>query len=305
MPSSEAIAAMAQIRQLMASIPPFGLETDFPQLRALQKAALPPLPHDVPMQSLDIDGLHAERLTPTHPGGDHTVLLVHGGGYVGNSAASVRGFAAQLASAAACQVVSVDYRLAPEHPYPAALEDVLTAYRWLLREGTSGQNIVLCGDSAGGGLSIATALALRDNGEELPGAVVGVSPWIDLALTGRSVQEKADIDVMLRQADLAYCAQVYAGSEVVTHPYISPLYADLHGFPPLVIHVGSDELLRDDSTRLAARAREAGVDVTLKVWDGLFHSFTFMAGMGIPEADQSLRDIADSIGRRWAAAAHS
>jgi monoterpene epsilon-lactone hydrolase len=220
-----------------------------------------------------------------------TVLLyLHGGGYFACSAQSHRpitvGFALH-----GFRVLAPDYRLAPENQFPAAVDDAVAAYRGLLDAGQSPGSIVVAGDSAGGGLTLSLLLALREAGTPLPGGAALFSPWTDLAATGDSVRTNADRCAMFNGPDIGPSARYYLGATDPLNPLASPLYADLKGLPPLLIHVGEDEVLRDDSTRLAERAREAGVRVELKVWPVVPHAWQ-LAPHVIPEARQSLRESA-------------
>jgi acetyl esterase/lipase len=228
------------------------------------------------------------------PAATKTVLLyLHGGGYFACSAQSHRpitvGFALH-----GFRVLAPDYRLAPENQFPAAVDDAVAAYRGLLAEGHSHGSIVVAGDSAGGGLTLSLLLALREAGTPLPAGAALFSPWTDLAATGESVITNADRCAMFHGPDIALSARYYLGEMDPRHPIASPLYADLKGLPPLLIHVGEDEVLRDDSTRLAERAREAGVRVELKVWPVVPHAWQLAPHM-IPEARQSLRESADFL----------
>ena len=225
------------------------------------------------------------------PAATKTVLLyLHGGGYFACSAQSHRpitvGFALH-----GFRVLAPDYRLAPENPFPAAVDDVVAAYRGLLAEGHSPGSIVVAGDSAGGGLTLSLLLALREAGTQLPAGAALFSPWTDLAATGESILTNADRCAMFHGPDIGLSARYYLGEMDPRHPIASPLYADLKGLPPLLIHVGENEVLRDDSTRLAERAREAGVRVELKVWPVVPHVWQLAPNM-IPEARQSLRESA-------------
>jgi acetyl esterase/lipase len=216
------------------------------------------------------------------------LLYLHGGGYFACSAVSHRpvtvGFALH-----GFRVLAPDYRLAPENPFPAAVDDAVAAYRGLLNEGHSPGSIVVAGDSAGGGLTLSLLLALRETGTPLPAGAALFSPWTDLAATGDSVRTNADRCAMFNGPDIGPSARYYLGTTDPRNPLASPLYADLKGLPPLLIHVGEDEVLRDDSTRLAERAREAGVRVELKVWPVVPHAWQLAPHM-IPEARQSLRE---------------
>jgi acetyl esterase/lipase len=218
------------------------------------------------------------------------LLYLHGGAYQIGSPATLRRMIALISAAAQSRVLSVDYRLAPEHPFPAAVEDALTAYRFLLHGCADPAAIAIAGDSAGGGLALAALVALRDAGDPLPAAVVVMSPWTDLALTGESLRTRADVDVMIKPSGMTETATTYLAGADPRHPYASPLYADLHGLPPILIHVGDAEVVLDDSTRFAAKARAAGVDVTIEVWPEMPHVWHAWAGL-LPEADKAIERI--------------
>ncbi|MGH9676801.1 MAG: alpha/beta hydrolase, partial [Candidatus Acidiferrum sp.] len=223
--------------------------------------------------------------------GDVALLYLHGGGYFGCSAETHRPITCSFAREG-FRVYAPDYRLAPEHPFPAAVEDALAAYRGLRELGFAGERIVVGGESAGGGLTLALLLALRDKGEELPAAAILFSPWTDLAATGDSIQNNSKRCAMFDGADIAPTARHYVGNADPKNPLVSPLYGDLRGLPPMVIHVGADEVLLDDSTRLAEKARAAGVAVELKIWPVVPHAWQ-LAPHKIPEARQSLREAAE------------
>ena len=207
------------------------------------------------------------------------VLYMHGGAYVIGSARSFARLAAEVAIAAGVCCFSLDYRLAPEHPFPAAVDDAMAAYNGLLQRGFQPAQVAFAGDSAGGGLTIATLLACRDHGLAMPACAVVLSPWLDLTLTGDSMQRCVDSDLVLTAPRLAARAKLYLGSTSNRHPLASPLFGDLTGLPPLLMHASSAELLCDDAVRFAARAAAAGVRVTLDIWPGMphdWHRFTPM-----------------------------
>ena len=246
------------------------------------------LPKDVRCQPLSANGVPAELIQAA--GKDSgAILYLHGGAYALGSIKTHREFVGRLASATGMRGLLLDYRLAPEHPYPAALEDATAAYHWLIAQGYEASRIIVAGDSAGGGLALAALLTLRDAGEALPAGAVCISPWTDLASTGGSIQSKAHVDVVLNPDTLDLYARYYAGEHDVRSPLISPLYADLRGLPPLLIQVGADEILLDDATRCAEKAREAGVDVTLEIWDEMFHVFPLVPF--IREAKEAVEHI--------------
>jgi epsilon-lactone hydrolase len=245
-------------------------------------ALLPPA-EGVSVEAVDASGVPAEWIGT---GDGPVVVYVHGGGYCIGSLDSHRSMLTHLASAIRGRVLAVDYRLAPEHPFPAALDDACTAYRWILSGGVDPGRVVVAGDSAGGGLTLATLVALRDAGDPLPAGGVCLSPWADLTQSGPSMSEKAEADPMVHAEDLDRWAAAYAGSENDPGaPGLSPLFADLSGLPPLLVEVGTAEVLLDDARRVAERARTAGVDVTLFEGEDLIHVWHFFAG-AVPEADE-------------------
>jgi acetyl esterase/lipase len=201
-----------------------------------------------------------------------------------------------LATRAKARVFSLDYRLAPENRFPAALDDALAAYRQLLADGVAPESIVIAGDSAGGGLALATLIALRDANEPLPAGGLLFSPWTDLAATGASIQRNDGADPMFQGASISRAAQLYLGDTPATHPYASPLYADMSGLPPLFMQVGSTEVLLDDSRRVADKARHAGVDVDFSIWPKMPHVWQMWMPF-LPEARRAL-DLAGRFVQR-------
>ena len=246
------------------------------------------------MVRLDIDGMSALRASPKGTEPERVVLYLHGGGYCVGSWGTHKGPITHLAVASDAAVVAPNYRLAPEHPHPAALEDALAAYRWLLGQGVSPERVALAGDSAGGGLALATAIAIRDSSLPSPASIVLLSPWVDLRGDSPSMTENVRIDPMLRPSWSRMCASMYLGGRELDDPACSPLFASHEGLPPILIQVGSDEIILDDSTRLAARCHEAGVDVTLQKFEGLWHDFQTHAGI-LQAADDAMTNIATFI----------
>jgi monoterpene epsilon-lactone hydrolase len=246
-------------------------------------------PPAVQISPARLGGVPGERLEGPSPG-DTVLLYLHGGGYFGCSAESHRPITAFFALQG-FRVFAPDYRLAPENRFPAAIEDAVAFYRALLSAGFPPQRIVVAGESAGGGLALSLMLALRSAGVPLPAAAALFSPWTDLAATGDSIRTNTHRCAMFDGAGIAFSARYYLGDTDPRDPLASPLYADLSGLPPLLIHVGADEVLRDDSTRLAQRARDAGVPVELKIWPVVPHAWQ-LAPHRIPEARQSLRESA-------------
>jgi epsilon-lactone hydrolase len=257
--------------------------------RALLGSAGAP-PAGTLVEPVDADGVAAEWVVAAGVTGQRVVLFFHGGAYQAGSPASLRSLLTLVSATAQARVLSAGYRLAPEHPFPAAVQDALTAYRWLIAGGTAARQVVIGGNSSGGGLALGALVALRDAGDPLPGAAVVLSPWTDLALAGESVRSRAAADVMLTPDGAREAADWYLAGQDPRHPYASPLYADLRGLPPILIQAGDAEILRDDSTRFAAAARAAGVDVTLEIWDEMPHVWHAFAGL-LPEADQAVERI--------------
>ena len=245
------------------------------------------IPPTVQISPAHLGGVPGERLEGPSPS-NIVLLYLHGGGYFGCSAETHRPITVYYALHG-FRVFAPDYRLAPENPFPAAVEDAVTFYCGLLSAGYSPRNIVVAGESAGGGLALSLMLALRGAGVPLPAAAALFSPWTDLAATGDSIRTNTGRCAMFHGAGVAYSARYYLGDTDPSNPLASPLYADLSGFPPLLIHVGADEVLLDDSTRLAERARAAGVRVELKIWPVVPHAWQLAPHL-IPEARQSLRE---------------
>jgi epsilon-lactone hydrolase len=256
--------------------------------------------HDAPLR-----GEWLERVdSATGLAGNPTVLYCHGGGYYFCSPRTHRSIVFGLATRADASIFSLDYRLAPEHRFPAALDDTLAAYRQLIAMGTSPESIVIAGDSAGGGLALATLVALRDAGDPLPAGGLLFSPWTDLAAAGASIRTNDSADPMFCGASIKLGAQVYLGDTPPTHPYASPVYADLQGLPPLYVMAGSTEVLLDDSQRVANNARAAGVDCEFEVWKNMPHVWPMFAPF-IPEANRALDHAAAFVRRATGRAAQS
>jgi len=252
------------------------------------------VPNDIDVTPVEIAGVRCERFAPRRAGAAPAgqILYFHGGAYTAGSLTSHRALTGRLAAACSCEVLAVDYRLAPEYPHPAGLDDALSVYRAITSGGTPPERVIVSGDSAGGGLAMALLLSLRDRDDELPVGAVLLSPWLDLSLSGDAVTSRAAEDPMLRAAGLARSAAAYAGDDL-RRPLVSPLFADPTGLPPLLVLVGTAEILLDDSVTLADRARAAGVDVVLDVQDGLIHVWPFIDG--IPESAAALERIAGWI----------
>jgi len=253
-----------------------------------------PVPDDVKSEPVDAGGIPAEWIAAPGADPERVIYYLHGGGYAMGSINTHREMVSRISRASGARALAIDYRLAPEHPFPAAVEDATAAYRWLLSAGVDPARLVIAGDSAGGGLTVATLVALRDAGDSLPAAAVCLSPWVDMEGIGESMTTKAEADPMVNREDLLEGAQAYLGGADPRTPLAAPLYADLKGLPPLLIHVGTAETLLDDSTRLAERAKAAGVDVTLEPWDDMIHVWQFLASM-LPEGQQAIDRIGGFI----------
>ena len=233
-----------------------------------------PVAADVKLAAADIDGVPGEWSQVPQSDRSRVLMYFHGGGYCSGSILSHRRMVSEAGRAAGMRTLAVGYRLAPEHPFPAALDDALTAWRFLRQLGIVAARIAVGGDSAGGGLTAALILHLRDAGEELPGCAWLVSPWTDLTMSGATLATKDAVDPLIHKAYLGELADAYLGAKTDRKdPRVSPLYADLRGFPPTLIQVGSAETLLDDATRFAAAAGAADVPVTLEIWPHMIHAF--------------------------------
>jgi acetyl esterase/lipase len=233
-------------------------------------------------------------MMPVQSAKDRIILYFHGGGLVVGSVKSHRAIVAKFVKGSGIGALAFDYGLAPEHSFPEGLNDSVAAYHYLLGEGIKPSNIVFMGDSGGGGLCLATLLALKDKGITLPAAAVVLSPWTDLANTGDSWETNAEVDTLCWKEAQTIFSKYYVGDNDPKLPWISPLYGDLKGLPPLLIYVGGDELLLDDSVRFAEKAKAAGVNVTLKVGEKMFHCYPACAPL-FPEATQAKDEICDFI----------
>ena len=247
------------------------------------------MPSGIDIEPVSAGGLAAEWILPAGASKDAAIVFFHGGGYVSGSCSDHRIHVSKFVAGSGVGALLFEYRLAPEHPYPAALDDSVAAYEWLLSKGVSPERVVFAGDSAGGGLCLAALVALRDRGVALPSAAVALSPWTDLACSGDSYRTNAGRCLSPKGTWTAFSAHYAAGRDPAD-PLISPLYADLRGLPPLLLFAGSDEILLDDSIRFAERAREAGVDVALRIGKGLFHCYPVCAPL-FPEATQAMAEI--------------
>ena len=260
------------VRTHLAKLPPTDSMT-VAQRRAQYERAEKffPTPPEVKVTHVTAATVPAEWLVAPGAHEDAAILYLHGGGYVIGSPRSHRHLAAAIGESTAAAALLPDYRLAPEHPFPAAVDDAVAAYRWLLDRGLAPARIAIAGDSAGGGLTVATLLALRDAALPLPAAGVCISPWVDLTCGGATYTTRVEADPIVKHESVAAMATAYLAGNDAKTPLASPLFADLRGLPPLLIQVGDDEVLLDDAVQLAERARKAGVETTLEVADKMIH----------------------------------
>ncbi|MCA9606779.1 MAG: alpha/beta hydrolase [Myxococcales bacterium] len=259
------------------------------QRRALGAFVPSSPPRGATLEPVMADGVPSAWIRPDGADPDRTLVYLHGGGYSIGSIDTHRDFIAKLARRLGCVAFAVDYRLAPEHPFPAALDDALAAWRWLLAQGVDPSRTVLAGESAGGGLTMSTLVSLRDAAEPLPARAAVLSPWVDLTLSGRSHDDNARYDYLHRPVLETYVRRFVPRDVARTHPLVSPVHADLRGLPPLLVQAGEAEALLDDARMLAERARADGVDVTLTTYPDMVHAF--MLFQGVPTAAKAVDEI--------------
>ena len=293
-PDSAAEAVIARVLRVYKS---WGRATDIETMRRDWEALHAPdasAPQPVPITA---NGVKAAWIGTKGLREDRAILFLHGGGFQMGSIETHRALSAHVAASAGCRVLAVDYRLAPEHRFPAPLEDALAAHDWLLRTGLAPRHIGLAGDSAGGGLAASLMLALKARGTALPAAAALMSPWTDMEASGASFETRAALDPFHQRPMIQALARAYLGrGGDPRNPLVSPVHGDLSGLPPLLIQVGERETVLDDSRRLAERAKEAGVDARLEIWDGMFHVFQLYAGE-LAEAREAIARIGAHLRR--------
>lgn len=266
------------------------------QLRKL--IAEPPwkCPEHLCMTRVKLEHCYGELLTALEPNKSMIVYQLHGGGYVGGMKNTYRSFAGlycELGKGIA--VFTLDYRLAPEHPFPAALEDALEGYQWLLTMGCQPDQIIVAGDSAGGGLALALCMYLRDHGKEMPAGIIAMSPWTDMTSSGKSYTENFEIDPIFGNTfDSLVYNRDYVQIENPRNPYVSPVFGDFEGFPPMLIQVGGDEMLLSDSVEVAKKAKQKKVKVRFSIYEGMFHVFQ-MALLLLPESKKAWEEVGHFI----------
>jgi len=255
---------------------------------------------DIQTENVTVAGRAAEWVRAPGSQAGRAILYLHGGGYVMGSLTTHRALAGEFSRAAQAAVLLVDYRLAPEDPFPAAVEDGVASLRWLLDRGFAPSNLAIAGDSAGGGLTAATLVSARDQGVPMPRAAVCISPWSDLTCTNESYQTRAAADPMVTPQGIRNMAGVYLQGKDAKHPYASPNFASLRSLPALLIHVGRDEVLLDDAIKLHEKAKADGVDSTLEVWDDMIHVWHAFHPM-LPEGKQAIVRVGAFLREQWAA----
>ena len=267
------MAEIDSIRALLGSKPrPVGWSER--RQRLDEVGSVWPVAGDVSIEAVDLDGVPGEFSIVYGSDQSRVLLFFHGGGYCSGSIVSHRRMVTEAGRAGGARTLAVGFRLAPEHPFPAAYDDALTAWRWLRKQGVAASRVVVGGDSAGGGLTLALALRLRDDGEALPGCLWLASPWTDLTMSGATLATKDAVDPLIHKGYLGELADAYVPAGMArSDPRISPLFADLHGLPPTLIQVGSAETLLDDSVRFAGAAGATGVPVTLEIWPDMIHAW--------------------------------
>ena len=290
-PSKELDTVLEMIRVRSAEV---RKTTDDDRLSYERIMSVLPMDDDIETERVGVNGTPAEWISAPESQENRVILYLHGGGYLFGSARTHRVMLAHMARASKARVLALDYRLAPEIPFPAPVEDSVSAYRWLLDQGISAKKMVIGGDSAGGGLAIAALVALRSVGEPMPAAGVCISAWTDMESTGQSHTTNAESDPSVSKERLLKIAKVYLAGKDPTAPLASPIHADLTGLPPLLLQVGSIEVLLDDSTLLKSRAKAAGVSVEMEVWDDMPHVWHHYAPI-LPEARKAIGRIGEFV----------
>jgi acetyl esterase/lipase len=279
-----------ELIEMMRTMNPLG-SGDIQQIRQAMELAPPyPQPEDIRWEAIEANGVPCEWNIPSDAEPGRRIVYYHGGGYAIGSVQGHRGLCSHVARATRAHVLSVDYRMAPEDPFPAAVEDAVAAYRFVIGQGADPARVALAGDSAGGGLAIAALVALREAGDRLPGAGNGLSPWVDMTLSNASIEAVAPKDPMLSPEILRTFRDAYLAGGDPKSPTASPLFADLSGLPPLLIQAGRAEILIGENEDFVGRAKAAGVDVTFEAWDDMIHVWQTFADM-LPEGREAIADI--------------
>ena len=249
-----------------------------------------PLPKNTKFKRVSVGNIDAEWITCGEVENDKIFMFIHGGGYYRGSIAATRATVARISAEAKVRCLSIEYRLAPEHPFPAAIDDTFTAYNWLLKEGLNPKDIIVSGQSAGGGLCLALLLKLKEKNFFQPRGAVALSPWTDLTQSGKTMKINADIDPVISKKYLDRMANLYLAKTSNISPLASPLYGELSGLPPLLVQVGSSETMLDDSRRFVEKAKEAKVDVKIEVWKDMFHGWHSSANI-LKDGENAIKNI--------------
>ncbi len=269
-------------------------QTDLIQLRRdfeAGAAKMGNIPEGITVEPVTIEGIYAEWIQPAGASREKVILFTHGGGYISGNCVDHRMHVAKIVQETQLPVLLYDYRLAPEHPFPAALDDTLAVYRWLIDQGIESKDIVVMGESAGGGLCLCALAAIRDQGLPQPAGGVASSPWLDLTSSADSFTRNKFKDISTLGSWEIWNRFYFAGNDP-RHPWISPVFADLQGLPPVFIQVGTHEVMLDDSIQFIEKARAAGVDTDIHVWEEMVHCFAFFAPM-FPEASEAMRELCE------------
>ncbi len=287
---------MERIKKVLRSIQKTSeLDVETFRNKLIKLSSMVMIPKDVICEPIKIGDISAEWITMSDANIHNVILYLHGGAYIAGSINTHRELASRLSRASKTRILIIDYRLAPEYCFPAAIDDAIAAYNWLINvEKINPTNLIIAGDSAGGGLTLAALINIRDEGVALPVAAICLSPWTDLALTGESMKIKVEDDPFISPELGEFSVNLYLRGENPRNPLASPLYADLQGLPPLFIQVGTSEILLDDSVRFAERAKNAGVDVELDIWEEMIHVFAAFAAL-TPEGQQAIEKIGEFI----------
>jgi len=283
-----------KVLDIIRSVPPAKPDTTVGQMRGAMEKVAERVPSDISCEPVTAGGVPAEWIVAPGAAQDRVILYLHGGGYVMGSINTHRAMVARISRAAKAKALALNYRLAPENPFPAAVDDATAAYRWLLAQGYKPGKIVVAGDSAGGGLTLATLLALRDAKTPLPAAAVPISAWSDMEGTGASMKTRASKDPMVANGSLINMAKLYIGDADPKNPLASPLHGDYRGLPPMLMQVGDAEVLLDDTTRVAEKAKAAGVNVEMEVWPEMVHVWHVYAKI-LPEGQQAIDRIGQYV----------
>ena len=281
------------------AVPP-GVDIPLEQRRkGMEKVAFK-VADDIGVEAVTVAGRAAEWITAPGSQTGRAILYLHGGGYVMGSLTTHRSLVGEISRAAQAAALLVDYRLAPEAPFPAAVEDGVAFYRWLLDQGFTPKNLAIAGDSAGGGLAVATLISARDQGLPMPKAAVPISPWSDMTCSNESYKTRAEADPLVGSGSIGDMANLYLQGKDPKHPYASPNFASLKSLPPLLIHVGRDEVLLDDSIKLDQKAKADGVNSTLEIWEDMIHVWHAFHPM-LPEGKQAIERVGAFLREKWAA----